>query len=211
MSFESPNTPERREFVESVTPSEVFRDLKDYIREIHHENFSLRTLLKGNAEYEVEKGEDVMKKNAGLITNRPPERVLKFFSDFYQGIIDAGYDGSPEEVLVRWISTGNPDEVNSILESGKVNGGKIDDKIGVCMSPIGSKADDTFADNIEYGSKGVLFVYDGRKLEKLSDEEAKTDIMFAGGYGYKVKDGGDFSSTILGGVGIKSSSVILPL
>ncbi len=203
MSFETPNTPEKSEYLEVVMPNEVFRELMDYIDEIGRGDFSLNALFKDKDLYEAERMMHERRLEHGFKSSLPPEGIRKFFSDFYQGIIDAGYDGSIKQILVRWVSANSPDGVNSILESGKINGGKIDDRVGVCMSPLGSKADDTMVGNIINRRSGVLFVYDGRKLEKLSEEEAKTDIMFAAGYGFKVKEGGDYSSTILGGIGFK--------
>jgi hypothetical protein len=174
MSFESPNTPESSEYLDVVMPNEVFRELMDYIDKIGRGEFSLNALFKDKDDYEAERITHERMLKHGLKSSLPPERIRKFFSDFYQGIIDAGYDGKSDQILVRWVSANSPDDVSSILESGKTNGGKIDDRIGVCMSPLGSKAGDTMAGNIINRRSGVLFVYDGRKLERLSEEEAKT-------------------------------------
>lgn len=103
-------------------------------------------------------------------------------------------------MLIRWVDGRDSDEVSRIIGASSENGGKNDAKGGLNMSPIGSKADDYFASHLMHGNPGVLFLYDKRKMQPLSKEEANSDVMFVGGYGYKPKENENYNTALIGSI-----------
>lgn len=192
---------EKSKYVHEYLPNEVVSELRRHITEIGSHNFSFVPLFVDHKTYQASKIVDEGRAKLGLKIKVTPESVGNAFSSIYERLIENGFNGSQSDLLIRWVGVRDSNEVSLIMDESEKNGGKIDNKDGLNMSHIGSKADDYFAAHLTNGEYGVLFLYDGRKLESLSNEESASDVMFVAGYGYKPKEGEDYKTALIGGIG----------
>ena len=202
MSIESySGEAEKSKYVREYLPAEAVAELRRYIVETGHHNFSFTPFLVDSKGYHALKYANERRLKLGHKIKEIPDSVAEHFVRAYQKLIENGFDGNQSNLLIRWVDADDSNDVSSMVDQSDVNGGKIDDKSGLNMSPIGSKADDYFASHLVWGEHGVLFLYDGRKMQLLSDQDAASDIMFAGGYGYKPKEGEDYNTALIGTIG----------
>ncbi len=114
-----------------------------------------------------------------------PSSVKEFFSTAYQNIRGAGFDGGIKDMAMR---TAYVAADPGILP-------------GVCVQKLfdGGGQGDKFFERAVVGENRqsdsqTLFLYDMRKLDRLSKEEADASLMFAAGYGVKPKPDETFES-----------------
>jgi hypothetical protein len=142
-----------------------------------------------------------LKKRGMTAPRRPPDELVDMFSLMYSQIIPAGERDTTPRVLVRWLKASNESHLKRIVEGLDQNGGKVGELVGVCMSELGSKADDTIQMQMSRGEDfGVLMIYDASKLDALSPQESRSDSNFYAGYGYKPKPGQTFKTALLGSI-----------
>lgn len=193
------NIENQNEILKSNISGADFENLVSYVQQIGHENFSFKNIIIENKIYSVLK-----KIRPDSYPNKIIPTVEKFVS-LYEQIKLAGFDGKPDDLLIRWVEVNNDGNdidykklVEDVVTQSQINGGARDkSEKGLNMSTIGSKADDYFANNIMTAGGGVIFLYDGRKLTRLSDDERSSDTNFVAGYGYKPKENESYRKALL--------------
>jgi hypothetical protein len=205
MSQERPTTIETvpQPLIVERFPDDFRSRMGDYMRGLNrdHKTFRLFSIFVSPEEYQLHKKANELRK-----IDDPAMEFAKEFSTAYAKLRDGGFDGAAADVLLRWVGVDHEyldDEkvagkLNHIVRESEVNGGMVSKDAGLNMSDRQGRVDKAFKQGIERGESGVLFMYDGRKMDTLQGEEKDSKGIFAAGYGYKPKPGGTYRSALLG-------------
>jgi hypothetical protein len=138
------------------------------------------------------------RKEYGMKPTFPNAELAAPFAGMYTELVQNGFDGTVDDLLIRWVSAKDT-SIDTMIEDAKISGGMINvNDAGLNMSDPYGRVDKAFSISVKAGDSGVLFIYDGRKMQRLTQEEAHTSGNFAAGYGYKPKTGNTYRSALIG-------------
>jgi hypothetical protein len=174
--------------------------IEQYIQSLERESrrFNFQSIMVSPIEHESQEFMNEAKGRFNLPLDWPGTEFAAEFAKVFEKIQAEGFDGTPDELLLRWIQLENEKEIESVIEASEQNGGMISpNEIGLNMSTRSGRVDKAFRISMSNNKKGVLFIYDSRKMQNLSPEERKKDLVFEAGYGYKPKEGGTYRDALL--------------
>jgi hypothetical protein len=181
-------------------PSNFRSRIEQYIKNLEKDSrrFSFLSILVSPDEHKSQEFMNEIKARFNKPLDWPGAEFAAEFAKVFEKIQAEGFDGTPDKLLLRWIQLGNEKEIESVIETSEQNGGMIrPNEIGLNMSTRSGRVNQAFRSSMSSNEKGVLFIYDGRKMQNLSPEERNTDLVFEAGYGYKPKEGGTYRDALL--------------
>lgn len=158
-------------------------------------HINLRNILAASWGGQTEKLEKLSLNDSGKQIDK---LITDFFSELIRELKQKGFDGETKDLSMRTVSgTGIKNEekaqdVFRIIDEAKINGGKKNDDLpGFCVQELnrGGQGDEFFERQVKGIEPGVLFLYDNRKLEPLTEQEKATSPLFSAWYGFKPKQG----------------------
>ena len=194
---EAPSKP----FVVERLPKSFRPRIAQYIheRDAAHDRFNFGSIFLSSEEYQNRKFVDDEYRRRGLSRSDHGLEFAETFAAVYEKIQAAGFDGSPQDILLRWISVDEGAQIEKIIIDSESNGGMIaTTEAGLNMSDRSGRVDKAFSISIRNGQAGVLFIYDGRKMQRLSKKEEDTNTNFAAGWGRKPQQNETYRSALLG-------------